>query len=158
MISCKVDPWRAQYNGLIYVSSELVSNFASKYIASRINHWINYNFQVSYFSHAGAFTLSQLIHETQPKRIHPTVNFEICNDSMSRIPYNILNKGCEIVNSLDVQQLVDVTLDDIDNCKETLETFAKKRSFLDPSTYIDGETMLHYDEDIPNSMSNFILR
>lgn len=121
---------------------------------------MNYNFQVSHFCHAGAYTLSQLIHETKPKRVHSIVEFEICNDSMAKIPNEILNKGCATVNSFDVHhQLVDVTVDDT---KSTHKSSAKIRSFLDPSTAIEeemeSEQILNTYEDTPNSMSNFILR
>lgn len=101
---------------------------------------VDANFQVAYADHASAYTLSHLLNVIQPERVHPLVEYELCNNSMSQIPMEILSENCEVVNNfvLDEQCVSsDVTLNDV--------TAAMKGSFLDP-TIISGIS-LNSDEE-----------
>lgn len=70
--------------------------------------------QIKYASHAGAYTLAEMFEVIKPKRIHPIIQNELAGNEISKIPDDILNDGCEIINdpgqSLGLQ---DVTLDDL---------------------------------------------
>lgn len=71
-------------------------------------------FQITYASHAGAYTLAEMFEVIKPKRIHPMIQNELIENEISKIPDDILNDGCEIINDLGQSLgLQDVTLDDL---------------------------------------------
>lgn len=79
------------------------------------------------------------------------VEYELSNDPISRIPKNILNDSCKIINSFDIDERNDVTI-------STCTSKSKERSFLNLSTLLSGETIsesrLESDYVAPNSMTN----
>lgn len=99
-------------------------------------------FQITYVGHAGAITLQTFLHATNPKRIHPIIDDGPDENTMSRIPTDILNNDCEIVydsQSGDAQCL-EVTLDDIGQCGANAICDAPKpHSFLHITTVLPDD-------------------
>lgn len=89
--------------------------------------------------------MSQFFHEIQPKRVHPTVEYELCNDSMSKIPAEILSEFCEIINEFEIDEKTpELTLLDTRPAQ-------KECSFLNLSTVLTG-TSLSEISDVPEDI------
>ncbi|XP_031621856.1 uncharacterized protein LOC116339901 isoform X2 [Contarinia nasturtii] len=113
---------------------------------------------ITHFSHAGSYTLANLLQMIEPKRVHPNITDEVGDDSMLKIPEEILNTDCRIVNNDISREFLEVTINDITRAARPPDKHRTNRSFLNPSTLEEDNESLSTEKKIDVKVTDNVVK